>query len=197
MPGTLLLTHGLPGAGKSTVADTLDRRFPGRVLIAERDRIREAILPANYHASGHSLESELKVTEAQDILIREGLAADKLVAVSDTNLTEDRIRRIVTIAREFGAEVRHVHLDISLAESKRRNQSRADAGGRLVPENIIDDMAAYGYVNGRIKHFSIVDVGSDPGDFEVLIRPFSEVPENQRDSEGPGEEFSQRISNLV
>lgn len=169
MAGLLVLTHGLPGAGKSSLTRWLVELYPDAVTVAERDELRTILLPKDYHLKGHNDQSEALVTEAQHRLIRDALSKDRAVVVSDTNLNEYRIRPLVEIARSFEAPVLHGHLDFTIEECRRRNEARAFLGGRLVPNDIIDDMAVYGYSNGRIKHFSIRPTGLGLGDFEVLI----------------------------
>lgn len=168
MSGALVLTHGLPGSGKSSLAARLCELFPGRVKIAERDEIRAEILPADYHSRGHDEASEARVEARQHELLREGLADGSIVVVSDTNLAEIRLRKLIAIARELEAPIFHVHFDIPVEEAKRRNEGRAAGGGRLVPDWVIDEMASYGYANGRLKFFSVApSAGSD--EFEILI----------------------------
>lgn len=171
MRSALVLTHGLPGSGKSTLASLLKELFPGRVQVAERDEIRAEILPEDYHSRGHDTDSEARVEARQHEILREGLQNGDLVVVSDTNLAESRIRRLASIALSHRAPVFHVHFDIPVEEAKRRNAGRASGGGRLVPEWVIDEMAEYGYSEGKLKVFSVV-----PGDregaegFEILIQ---------------------------
>ena len=169
MSGLLVLTHGLPGAGKSSLARWLFALYPDLVTVAERDELRVELLPADYHKNGHNDASEALVTEAQHQLIEDALSQGRVVVVSDTNLNEYRIRPLVELARRFDAGVLHGHLDYSIAECRRRNEARAAVGGRLVPDDIIDDMAAYGYSAGRIKSFSIRPTGDGIEDFAVLI----------------------------
>lgn len=170
MRSALVLTHGLPGSGKSTLACALKELFPGKIRVAERDEIRAAILPADYHSRGHDSESEARVEARQHEILREGLQNGDLVVVSDTNLTEVRLRKLVSIALSYGAPVFHVHFDIPVEEAKRRNAGRASGGGRFVPEWVIDEMAEYGYSGGRLKFFSVaLQDGTDLDGFEVLI----------------------------
>jgi len=169
MGGLLVLTHGLPGAGKSYLARWLLRLYPDLVTVAERDELRVLLLPADYHKKGHDDASEALITAAQHELIENALSQGRVVVVSDTNLNEYRIRPLVELARRFDARVVHGHLDFTIDDCRRQNESRALLGGRLVPDDIIDDMAAYGYSNGRIKHFSIQSTGDGPEDFAVAI----------------------------
>lgn len=137
--------------------------------IAERDEIRAEILPADYHSRGHDGASEARVEAHQHRFLRDGLAEDSIVVVSDTNLAEVRLRKLVQIARELDAPIFHVHFDIPVEEAKRRNEGRAAGGGRLVPDWAIDEMASYGYSADRLKHFSVIPTGNAPEDFELLI----------------------------
>lgn len=170
MSGALVMTHGLPGSGKSTLADRFRRIYGDSVLVAERDEIRELILPPSYHLDGYDPVSELQVSAVQVELIEEGLSLGKIVVASDTNLADYRVHDLVAIARRFDAEVFHAHFDLTLDECERRNEARAAAGGRLVPRDVIADMAVYGYEGGRIKFYSVRSFGSEPRDFEVSIR---------------------------
>lgn len=173
--GALVLTHGLPGSGKSSLARRLMALYPQKTVLAERDELRNQLLPPGYFARGFDLASEDRISLAQEEILREGLAAGKVVIASDTNLAQQRIRPLVTIARSFHAQILHFHFDLSQEECHRRNKARAAAGGRLVPEDVIEDMAEYGYSeNGRIKSFSIREVGSEPYSFAVMAEDRSE-----------------------
>ena len=171
MSGALVLTHGLPGAGKSSLADFLRARYGAIVSIAERDEIRLELFGAQYFILDQYLPAnEDRVTEVQHARIRKELAQGQLVVASDTNLDPQRIRELVSIALEFDAPVFDLHLDISQTEARTRNEHRAEGGGRLVPQDVIDDMAAYGYSKERIRHFSVHFNPTLPEGFEVLIR---------------------------
>jgi len=167
--GLLVLTHGLPGSGKSSFAAWLRELYPELVTVAERDELRAMLLPADYHDRGHDPQSEALVQSAQYDILREALALGRIGVVSDTNLAEIRIRPLVTLARSLGARVLHASMDVTVAESKLRNQLRADFGGRFVPGWVIDEMVGYGYAAGRLKSFSIQSTGPGTEDFAVLI----------------------------
>jgi len=168
MSGMLVLTHGLPGAGKSSLAAWLRELYPDAVTVAERDELRAKLLPPDYHDRGHDPVSEAKIEAAQHEILREALDHGRIVVVSDTNLAEIRIRPLVTIARRFDAAVLHAHLDYTVEECKRRNQLRADFGGRFVPGWVIDEMVSYGYAAGRLRSFSILPGGVESENFAVL-----------------------------
>lgn len=170
MAGALVLTHGLPGAGKSSLADFLEARYGSVVTIAERDRIRLDLFGSDYFdLDQYQPENEAKVTAAQHRLIKKSLAAGQLVIASDTNLNPLRIRELASIASEFDAPIFDLHLNITEVEAKSRNEHRAAGGGRLVPNPIIDEMATYGYSNNRIRRFTVRLDSSREDGFSLTI----------------------------
>jgi len=171
MAGALVLTHGLPGAGKSSLANFLRERYGSIVSIAERDEIRLELFGPDYFTLDQYLPvNEELVADTQHDRIRRELARGQLVVASDTNLHELRIRELVSIALELDAPIFDLHLDISKAEAERRNEHRSAGGGRLVPQDVIDGMAAYGYSGEQIRHFSVRFDSNLPEGFELLIR---------------------------
>lgn len=171
MAGALVLTHGLPGAGKSSLASFLRERYGSIVSIAERDEIRLELFGPDYFTLDQYLPvNEELVADTQHDRIRRELARGQLVVASDTNLHELRIRELVSIALELDAPIFDLHLDISKAEAERRNEHRSAGGGRLVPQDVIDGMAAYGYSGEQIRHFSVRFDPNLPEGFELLIR---------------------------
>lgn len=171
MAGALVLTHGLPGAGKSSLGELLRERYGSLVSIAERDEIRLELFGPDYFTLDQYLPAnEVRVAETQHTRIRDELARGQLVVASDTNLHELRIRELASIALEVGAPILDLHLDISKAEAERRNEHRSAGGGRLVPQDVIDGMAVYGYSGDRIRHFSVRFDPTLPEGFEVIIR---------------------------
>lgn len=155
MNATLVITHGLPGSGKSTLAEKLKSLFGDEVVIAERDEIRSELMPADYHATGHTPEGEAIVEAMQRKIIIDGLAQGKLVVASDTNINPLRIAKLWLIGYQAGAKIVPIHFDITVEEAKKRNRVRAANGGRFVPEWCIDQMADEGYENGRLIRYSV------------------------------------------
>ena len=154
--GTLLIIHGLPGSGKSTIAKRLKEDDPDRFVIVERDELREKLFGKQYHKSNFARKNENQVTDVQNDLIKQGLREGKIVISSDTNLNTRTVAKLARTARDYGAKIEQHYVNTPVDECKRRNQARGDAGGRLVPDNVIDQMAARGYSHdGNIKDFLI------------------------------------------
>lgn len=158
--GSYTLTHGLPGSGKSTWAEEEVARIRaagGKAVRINRDDIRTRLFGEGYHKQKKFQQSdEQQVTDVQNQLIQEHLSKGFHVLNDDTNLNQRFLSGHLLRAREHGVPLVQKHFDVPVDECKRRNQLRAAAGGRLVPDHVIDKMAksAYG-ADGRIKEFRI------------------------------------------
>ena len=144
----LLICHGLPGSGKSTWAEKVtEGDSHGRAARINRDDIRTVLAGDEYHSRGPNKKVEKQVTALRDQLISECLTSGKFDTVisDDTNLNRNTVRELYVLADKNGAEVSHQYFDVPVEECKRRNRSRGESGGRLVPENVIDSMAGAGY----------------------------------------------------
>lgn len=129
---TLYIFRGLPGSGKSTRARKMQSTMGGRVV--ERDAVR-------FMLSGRYTNCDEKlVTEVQNTLIDQGLRMQENVFVSDMNLRNQYVVRLIQKAQAFGQPWEIVDMtDASVFNCKLRNESqeRRDAG-KQVPEEVID-----------------------------------------------------------
>lgn len=165
----LVLSHGIPGCGKSSLAEALENRGGPLVAVAERDRIRAEMLPADYHSRGHQLDAELLVSARQLALVEEGLREHRVVVCTDTNLMESRLRPLITLARSYGAPVLQAHFDVPFEICLQRNRQRRDAGGRFVDEAIMEEFRRDGYwASGHLKRFVVSSYGPMPEDFSIV-----------------------------
>lgn len=155
LAGKLTIFSGLPGSGKSTIAQKrVDISAPGTVLRVNRDDIRTALFGEEYHKRNPDKKSEQTVTEVQQRVIKKALKENRHVISDDTNLNPNAVLSLRRIARTFGAEIEHEYVNTPVQECKRRNKLRGKNGGRFVPEHIIDNMAAKAYdKNGNIKEY--------------------------------------------
>lgn len=141
MTAKLTLTHGLPGSGKSTWAEAEVAKDPANRVRVNRDDIRTELFGEKYHKGDFPQKSESQVTQVHQRRVREGLAAGKQVYCDDTNLNPRFMGQLAQLASNYGAEFEQKYFDVPVAECKRRNALRAAAGGRDVPEFVIDRMA--------------------------------------------------------
>lgn len=156
MPGKLVLTHGLPGSGKSTAAEKRVAEDIQNSIRVNRDDIRTDRFGIKYHDGAPDRKKEAEVSVIQEALIKKGLAEGKTVYSDDTNINPKVVNKLVRIAVDYDAEIEQMYFNVPVAECKRRNAARGAAGGRLVPEHVIDGMAERSYdENGNIKEFVI------------------------------------------
>ena len=155
MNGKLIICHGLPGSGKSTWAENEVLADPFNTVRVNRDDIRTQLFGEKYHQGDFPKQKETQVTNVQQELIKKGLREGKTVISDDTNLNSRFLMPLVKMGRDYGAEISQQHFDVPIDECKRRNALRGKAGGRLVPDFVIDRMAENGYADGRIKKFII------------------------------------------
>ncbi|MFF0146175.1 putative kinase [Amycolatopsis sulphurea] len=106
MPGELIIFRGLPGSGKTSLAE-LEQTLSGGVL-AGRDHLRRLLFGAEGGQLGRA--DEHRVTELQAHIVRQRLRAGDRVLVDDMNLRARYVRRLAELARAERAEWRVVDL---------------------------------------------------------------------------------------
>ena len=139
----LLITRGLPGCGKTTLARewvAADREHRARV---NRDDIR-TMLDDGQFVKG---VTEPRVLAARDAAILSLLSKGIDTICDDTNLPQRTARDLAKLAKRAGAEVTVIDLtDVTLETCLKRNADRTDK--HPVPEGAIRDMHAR-YLAGR------------------------------------------------
>lgn len=160
MPGQIILTQGIPGSGKTTWAREQWRKDPKNVIIVERDEIRTTLFGDEYHKRNPDNASENKVTAIQEDIVKRGIREGKTVIISDTHTNPRIAAEWAKKAVQYGVPIRVEQFDVDPEECKRRTKARGAAGGREVPEHVMDRMIASAYDNGRIKDLIVSKNGA-------------------------------------
>lgn len=137
-----LVMRGISGSGKSTIAKGLRGHRP-KTIIVSRDDLRLALYGVPF---GPPID-ENYITAVETATITAALSRGISVISDNTNLYATIVNPLFATAYALGADIRLHEVDTTLIESKKRNQDRADAGGRFVPEYIIDKQHRAFYEN--------------------------------------------------
>jgi predicted kinase len=122
-----ILLVGLPGCGKTTLADTM----PGMIEI-NRDRIRERLFGSRTH---HAHEGAVSREHAR--LIRYHAARGEDLLISDTHTQRRSRRDLIRVLKELEYRVEVWVLDVSEQVCQARNQQRPQP----VPPEVIARMS--------------------------------------------------------
>lgn len=130
----LILTHGLPGSGKSTWAK---KQVDENCIRVNLDDIRMELYGETYMRPVGQQEKAVKKLQRERVFtaLREG----QTVIVDDTNLGLRTARSWINVAREMRVAIEHVYFDVDVEECKRRNRLR----DRSVPETVYDLMGEH------------------------------------------------------
>lgn len=149
----LVLTRGIPGSGKSTLAALWVDENPEWRARINRDDLRFAMY--GKYVIGRMREDT--VTVAQHAQVRALLNAGISVIVDDTNLRAQTVKEWLKIAAECGATVSHMDFETPLEVCIERNNARAAAGGRNVPEDVIRSFHSRYTRKGKFPAFPTLD----------------------------------------
>lgn len=133
MPGKLIMCQGLPGAGKSTWAQTMENEND-HVVRVNKDNIRREL-----HGGVWSKEKEKDVIAERDRRIEKALVFGYTVIVDDTNIARYHRVRLAEIAEQFGAEFEVKQFRTPIEECIKRDAQRE--GDYRVGEAVIRRMA--------------------------------------------------------
>lgn len=133
----MVILRGLPASGKSTWAKAWRDAVPGQRLIVGRDQIRHDVFGC---FRGLTQLQEDTVTEIEVSLVAQALLERKSVVIDDTNVEDAHLAQWTDLAARLGVRFEIVTIDTPLDECLVRNRERGAAGGRFVPEEIIEWM---------------------------------------------------------
>ena len=143
--GRLVWLRGLSGSGKSTWAEKWRNADPNRIFVVSLDGFREM------WGIGYEYQSkqELAVWSSVDAVAETLLRLGAIVIVDSTNLIVDSTDLYSTsqghweqLAARCGVPCQCVDFThVGVEECIRRNQARAEAGGKYIPEKAIRAMA--------------------------------------------------------
>jgi predicted kinase len=131
---TLLVTRGLPAAGKSTWARQWVAADPATRVRVNRDDLRAML----FDTPDYSRVQEGAVTEAGRALVRALLTSHWDVVADDTNLRPRYVREWARFAAANGAEFEVVEFPISVDDSIARDATRAHPVGEAVIQRMAE-----------------------------------------------------------
>lgn len=148
----LLITRGLPGSGKTTLARAWVAEDPKNRVRVNRDDLREML------TNGFVKDNEYDLTQARNAFVSELLRRGYDVIVDDTNLPSKTVRLLMKLSDDHGIEDL---TDVPLETCLERNSlpQRRDSG-RMVPEAVIRDMHQR-FVKGRGHPLSVPEIDSE------------------------------------
>ncbi|WP_037162586.1 phosphatase domain-containing protein [Rhodococcoides fascians] len=165
---TVVATRGYPASGKTTWARQWVAEDPNHRARINRDDLRAGMF--NIEGVG-TYEQERAVTIAQHTAAKHLLGNGVSVIFDDTNLRMKYAREVASLAKQVGAEFVTQDVPTPLEECLRRDKARGDAGGRVVGETVIRDMAA----RFPIRSWKPIEVRPD-----VTVKPDVYVPDESK-----------------
>lgn len=137
MPGKLTITVGIPGSGKTTVAQEM-LALGNCDEIISRDDLRAALF------NGEGIltpKQETRITHLETSIVKDALREGKHIVVHDTNLKEAYRKKWGQLAYNLGAAFDIIDLtQVDVDDCFYRDYDRGNSGGRAVGETVIRDL---------------------------------------------------------
>jgi predicted kinase len=177
---TLVALSGLPGSGKSTVADALRQRVPLAVL--QSDRIRKLLVPVPQYSAEENARVFAAIHGVAERLLRSGVS----VLVDATHLQERTRTPLVDIAARTGA--RFVLVWVAAPDETIRRRLAARAAGTRAGYDVSDaGIEVYEMMRARVEpirgdHIVI----STERDITPAVEALARMLEGSEDEASPG-----------
>ena len=175
----LVLLAGLPGSGKSTVADALRRRLPFALL--QSDRCRKLLVSAPAYSAEESERVFPAIHRAIERLLRAGVP----VIYDATNLTAAYRQPLEEISARTGATL--VRVWVEAAEDVIRERLAARQTGHRASYDVSDaGEAVYDLMRARMEpisgpHLIVRSDGDLPAVIERIVRTIARPDGAARD----------------
>ena len=132
----MVIMVGIPGSGKTTHAKgELPRHVLVSLDIIRRNRQKMHHLAERYGEEVSPQDPSLSVPKrAEYMLASDALLACRDVVIDDTNVTKERRKVHIRLAKKHGARIRAVFF-INYGNAMKRNRKRS--GRELVPEDVM------------------------------------------------------------
>lgn len=138
MPGKVSITVGLPGSGKTTLAQQIQGASPDSTVLISRDDLRKTLFNGEGILSG---PQENHITRVQKSLVKDEVRSGNHIIVHDMNLREKYRRQWAEVAWKMGADFEILDLTaVPVGDCIDRVYKRYDEGGREVPIDVIFDL---------------------------------------------------------
>lgn len=160
----LLILRGIPGSRKSTFAHQWLKEGERRARV-NRDDIR-----MQFFGKETGVDENM-VTQIEHSQVDSLLKAGYSVVVDDTNIRHSYIKAFVKIAAKYGVPVAIKQFDVPLSQALADNKARGEAGGRDVPEHVIEKMYKSLKSSGQFTRKHIEDAWGVSEIAEPYIRP--------------------------
>ncbi len=132
----LFILIGAPGSGKSTEVAKLEKSVPNNIIVSS-DTLR-----AKFGSDENDQSVTPKVFSYIKRMLPVFLNDGKNVILDATNMTVRDRKEYIDMAKQNGSKVVGIAFERDKATLLDRNKKRGDAGGRNVPEFVIDKMLA-------------------------------------------------------
>lgn len=143
-PKRLVLMQGIPGSGKTTVANTLLNSFLEANFSVSYDWTGKKLSTDDYREQecGHYVHDISKNAShhamTQRACVDEMLAQTNLIIIDNTNIEKWQAAPYLALASMYDYEVQVISVQCSVADAKQRNAARDP--GRRVPDGVIEAM---------------------------------------------------------